>query len=407
MKHVLFILLLAVVPQIITAQELKTYKGLYKGGQATYTYYEAESGERIYHGPFNWTNTQKTLTVNGRYRNDKKEGQWVYQEKYPQLILRQTANYRNGQMEGKLIMEKTTNRLGKVNREVQSYEVRHNRVVNWHIDLTENSNVHIVGQTDSLGYPDGKWKRTTKNSDDILTDVEIYRHGLLMSRVTINESTGEVVKGWDYKKYYDVDPDKFLAAYSEDKGYAHVDGNFYGYAEDVHKSYSTDNEPIVLSISNYIVNRVYNQYEQGLNDPDKFGHGEIKLSGIPLRDIKDVKNALYEIPVSEDTSGRVYEKVELMPMFPGGTAALMRFLASNVKYPIKAQENGIQGRVVVSFIVGTDGSLHDIRVEKSVHPVLDAEALRVVSNMPKWIPGRNDGVAVNVKSTVPIAFRVH
>lgn len=108
---------------------------------------------------------------------------------------------------------------------------------------------------------------------------------------------------------------------------------------------------------------------------------------------------------NKDTS-QVYEVVEQMPSFPGGQGALNLFLANNVKYPVVAAENGIQGRVLVGFIVECDGSLSNIKVERSVDPTLDKEAVRVVKAMPKWQPGKAKGSTVRVKFTVPIVFRM-
>ena len=84
----------------------------------------------------------------------------------------------------------------------------------------------------------------------------------------------------------------------------------------------------------------------------------------------------------------------------------MKFMQENVNYPDKAQEKNVQGRVIVSFIVGKDGSITDVEVIRSVDPSLDAEALRVVRSMPRWIPGKQDGVPVRVKYNVPISFRL-
>lgn len=108
---------------------------------------------------------------------------------------------------------------------------------------------------------------------------------------------------------------------------------------------------------------------------------------------------------NEDTS-KVYEVVDEMPSFTGGQNALMQFLANNVKYPTVAFENGVQGRVLVSFIVERDGSLSNVKVEHSVDPALDKEAVRVVKAMPKWQPGKQKGSAIRVKFTVPIVFRM-
>ena len=111
-----------------------------------------------------------------------------------------------------------------------------------------------------------------------------------------------------------------------------------------------------------------------------------------------------EPPKEEET--KVFDVVEQMPSFPGGPSALMQYLASNIKYPVVAEENGVQGRVIVTFVVEKDGSITDVRVVKSVDPSLDKEAQRVVKSMPKWIPGKQNGSAVRVKYTVPVTFRL-
>ena len=106
------------------------------------------------------------------------------------------------------------------------------------------------------------------------------------------------------------------------------------------------------------------------------------------------------------TSGTVYDVVEEMPSFPGGVAAMMSYISSNIKYPQSAREALIMGRVIVSFIVEKDGSISDARVVRNVDADLDREALRVVKSMPKWKPGKNKGSVVRVKFTVPVVFRL-
>lgn len=109
---------------------------------------------------------------------------------------------------------------------------------------------------------------------------------------------------------------------------------------------------------------------------------------------------------STDPSDLVFTVVEVMPEFPGGQGALLQFLAKSIKYPVIAQENGIQGRVTCSFVVGKDGVIRDIEVIRGVDPSLDLEAARVISMMPKWKPGMQKGKEVNVKYTVPVTFRL-
>ena len=105
-------------------------------------------------------------------------------------------------------------------------------------------------------------------------------------------------------------------------------------------------------------------------------------------------------------SRKVFTVVEQMPSFPGGDAALMSYLANNIHYPTVAAENGVQGHVVVGFVVECDGSITDVSVLRGVDPSLDREAMRVVKSMPRWTPGKQNGSAVRVKYQVPVAFRL-
>ena len=124
-------------------------------------------------------------------------------------------------------------------------------------------------------------------------------------------------------------------------------------------------------------------------------------------EVLKAKEALVTEPVKpKEEENKVFDVVEQMPSFPGGMAALMAYLQKSIKYPPVAEENGIQGRVVCTFVVERDGSVTDVRVAKSVDPSLDKEAVRVVSAMPKWIPGKQNGSAVRVKYTLPVTFRL-
>ena len=111
-------------------------------------------------------------------------------------------------------------------------------------------------------------------------------------------------------------------------------------------------------------------------------------------------------PPKHVEENKVFDVVEQMPSFPGGPQALLQYLNSNVKYPVVAQENGVQGRVVISLVVEKDGSVTDVQVAKSVDPSLDKEAQRVVKSMPHWIPGKQNGSAVRVKYVVPVSFKL-
>ena len=124
-------------------------------------------------------------------------------------------------------------------------------------------------------------------------------------------------------------------------------------------------------------------------------------------EVLKAKEALVTEPVKpKEEENKVFDVVEQMPSFPGGMNALMDYLRKAIKYPPVAEENGIQGRVVCTFVVERDGSVTDVRVAKSVDPSLDKEAVRVVSAMPKWIPGKQNGQSVRVKYTLPVTFRL-
>ena len=110
--------------------------------------------------------------------------------------------------------------------------------------------------------------------------------------------------------------------------------------------------------------------------------------------------------MAPDTTKVFGDIAEQMPMFPGGDRKLMEYLASSIQYPPECKESCIQGRVIVTFVVERDGSISQAKVAKSLDPLLDAEALRVVNAMPKWIPGRQNGVTVAVKYTIPVTFRL-
>ncbi len=124
-------------------------------------------------------------------------------------------------------------------------------------------------------------------------------------------------------------------------------------------------------------------------------------------EVLKAKEVIATEPVKpKEEENKVFDVVEQMPSYPGGMGALMQYLSSNIKYPVIAEENGIQGRVICTFVVERDGSITDVRIAKSVDPSLDKEAMRVVSKMPRWIPGKQNGSAVRVKYTLPVTFRL-
>ena len=155
-----------------------------------------------------------------------------------------------------------------------------------------------------------------------------------------------------------------------------------------------------------------NQVKQMDKLDDKVAVGAEDKEGVKDRTVEAVRS---EIAVAApppppapkpEVATKVFDVVEEMPSFPGGNGALMSYLNSNVKYPVVAQENGVQGRVIISFVVERDGSISDVKVARSVDPSLDREAQRVVKSMPRWTPGKQNGQTVRVKYTVPVVFRL-
>lgn len=155
-----------------------------------------------------------------------------------------------------------------------------------------------------------------------------------------------------------------------------------------------------------------NQVKQMDKLDDKVAVGSEDKEGVKDRTVEAVRSeiAVAAPPPTQapkpEVATKVFDVVEEMPSFPGGNAALMSYLNSNTKYPVVAQENGVQGRVIISFVVERDGSISDVKVARSVDPSLDREAQRVVKSMPRWTPGKQNGQTVRVKYTVPVVFRL-
>ena len=149
--------------------------------------------------------------------------------------------------------------------------------------------------------------------------------------------------------------------------------------------------PKVADVLNIVEDDVELDEELDIEDTEMEEDTEIDFSDLAMDE-------------EESDDAPVFFIVEDMPEFPGGEAALRKYIAQSVKYPVIAQENGIQGRVYVSFVVNTKGKVTDVKVARGVDPNLDKEAIRVVNAMPAWKPGKQRGKAVKVSYTVPINF---
>lgn len=126
--------------------------------------------------------------------------------------------------------------------------------------------------------------------------------------------------------------------------------------------------------------------------------GSLEPEAVPIEKVQVV-----EVEPKKD---KVFNSVEIMPLFPGGEKEMYRFIGQNLKYPVPAQEANIQGKVVVRFVVDQNGSINDVEILRGIDPNCDKEALRVIKNMPKWVPGKQNGIPVKVYYTMPIVFRL-
>lgn len=137
-----------------------------------------------------------------------------------------------------------------------------------------------------------------------------------------------------------------------------------------------------------------------------FGYDPNISSIIPAKSTSMSLQKVADSSLNSKSTEKTFDVVDNMPSYPGGRAAMMAFLSSNMNYPATAKENNVQGRVIIGFVVDKDGSISDAKVLRSVDPALDQEALRLVNSMPKWKPGTMDGKPVRVRYSVPFTFRL-
>ena len=149
------------------------------------------------------------------------------------------------------------------------------------------------------------------------------------------------------------------------------------------------------------------QVENGVIGGDSFAHAsETEKVTSAVKNTAEIgEKAVESSDPKKVFTGKVYDLVDEMPSFPGGLEELYKWIDNNVQYPAVARENGIEGRVILKFIVEKDGSLSDSIVIHSVHPMVDREALRLVGQMPKWNPGKRAGIPVRVRYCLPIKFK--
>lgn len=413
--------LMTLAVQASVGQTLKTYSGLYEDGKATYTYYEDENGERVKHGRYTYSRRDivvGTYYVTGNYKNNRKDGKWTYKVTGRNSTRTLAIDYANGVMEGCI------NYTSRGNQE--RYQMINNRVIG---GVNEKKQASIAlpeayvltGQFDNEGFPDGTWAKDYEKDGNRFIDTEKYVHGILIAKQTKNESTGKIERSQFY-----IDPQKFVAAYSpgmdsviidgficklemrfteDETNYYHGKkpffysgrvGKYYAFASEEERDWQRLPDIIGANIRGYFF---MSKVEKG------FGTEQSIYQGIPYKEIAIV-GKIEEETIESPTEGEVFDMVERMPQFPGGTEKLNEFLSTHMQYPKEAQDKGIEGRVMVAFVVNRDGSISDAKVARKVDPSLDNEALRVINSMPRWIPGQQGGKNVRVRYTLPLLFRL-
>ena len=325
------------------------------------------------------------------------------------------------------------------------------------------------GQTDEEGLADGTWKLTMKLSDgSTLVFYDKWEHGVIKECYYINNTTGdkEKINGGIPSVIYDVvrtpcqlerlidrgsdepwegvlldkkEVDNIRARVMDsDEVYQLPKPDYDGCANDEEFIQAKSTIPNILYKLNgtnvdCVIDEQGNvtdfEFKQTPKDPAVakelercLGMLKYKPAIYKLFTVKCKWNFWYDgnksllpeepeeqisnVEAEKKVEDKVFDVVEQYPSFPGGEGAMFSYISNNLQYPEKAQENGIQGRVVVKFIVEKDGSISNVEVNRSVDPDLDNEAMRVIKNMPKWNPAKQNGTEVRAYYYVPVTFRL-
>lgn len=341
----------------IHAQELKTYSGPFSikelgfnHGEATYTYRDAEDGTRIFHGEFNFENDYNNR-VHGKFTDNKQTGIWIFNFDDDTTY---TINFNNeGCPEGEISWTQRGDKW--------SYNIK-DGVANGPVKISDS--YRNTTYSLSNGVADGLYTKT-KNGKVV--------------------STGMFANGKPVGKW--TSSDGIRTAYFDDNGELKyvVDETTGDKSQYLNFSIPEPETP------QFTYN--YRGYYRGYK-PENFLMRDSKL--------KPETGADSVVDMSEI----IYEAVEQQAQFPGGQDALNKWLCYNLSYPKASAEKGVQGRVIVQFIVEKDGSISNPTVSRGVDEDLDKEALRIVKRMPKWQPGKKNGVAVRSRYTMPVTFKL-
>lgn len=351
MIKTLTILALSACSLTAAAQTHKTYSGEYGNsaynGKATYQYIENVDGTRSFDGPFKYTDDY--VTISGNFKDNKQVGVWTRKGKGYETHI----PFVDGVVDGTITLSEL-HYYSKEKPTMYSFSTQNGHFAGpvdaYFKFLKAYPSPIVQGKFDKNGYKTGIWIEEEGRYRTIYK----FQNGKLIETNRIDNSTG------DREKIDKGDPFEFS---------------------------------ILIDIVNEVIMR---DSRRDFPSPEPYEEEDSK---------PDIPSP--EPNIEEKTEDdRVFSTVEQMPSFPGGDVELLNHLRANIVYPPTAAENGVQGRVVVKFVVTKDGSIGDVEVVRGQDPELDKEAIRVVKTFPKFTPGVINGQPVNVWYTLPVQFRL-
>ena len=280
---------------------------------------------------------------------------------------------------------------GTLVHEGAMFQMKNNRITGpvKKTERTQNQDWTISGQFDDNGFPDGNWKKDYKLDGNPYVDTEKYVHGLLVTKQTQNVSTGKITR----HEFPDVNPQDYVAAYNPAK-----DSTIVGELICKEKIYyeQGENDESSLDLLPEVFGAEIRSIIEKIKEVRGFGLEQEVYESIPFKKIVivDKMETQDELIFSEPN--------ERMPTFPGGSLELIEYIARHLKYPKKAKDKGIHGRVIVSFIIDCEGSISDAKIVRGLNPECDNAVIQLINGMPRWIPGQKNGKNIRVTYTFPI-----
>lgn len=382
------------------SQERERYSGPYKNGKAQYSYCETAEHERCYDGPFRYeridSNGRKDVRLIATFNHGRPTGLWTYTIKKgtDHALYRIHFNH-YGAYYGECFFDQTTLTGGKV----RNIHIRTNLSDNHPAGpMTYKENHALIqGSFTNQGLPCGSWTLRCNDRSDSMLVVQTFRNGCLTDYQVRRLADGRII---DRNSLTDslnaISATRFFAVYDSAANSACVDGQYYR-LDTLRSPIPTTLPSMFQAALHPVMQEIAGVYDRLFNPAMVRTRPEYIQPQLMHIVACDAPAAL---------SDTVYATAEVMPQFPGGTTALWTFLGQHLKYPAKAAENGVQGRVMVRFAVGADGCIRQCRVTRGVSPELDAEALRVCRLLPRFNPGLKNGRPVSVWMTLPVTFRL-